>query len=294
MAAQQTPPRLRVGVVGTGRAGSVLGAALQRAGHPVVAAYAVSDLSRVRAEALLPGVPIVDQEALFDAAELVLLTVPDDALPHVVSALVHRVRPGHVLVHASGRYGCAVLDPMTAVGGLPLALHPVMTFTGTSLDLSRLTGCPFGVTAPDPLLSMAQALVVEMGGEPIVIPEESRLLYHAAVAHAANHLMTLVCQSTDLLRAAGVESPELLLEPLLRASLGNALHHGDRVLTGPVARGDADTVAAHIAVLGAASPQARAAYVALARVTADRALAAGVLAPESAATLLTVLAGDRT
>jgi predicted short-subunit dehydrogenase-like oxidoreductase (DUF2520 family) len=292
-AASAPPPRLRVGVVGTGRAGSVLGAALHRAGHTVVAAYAVSDLSRLRAEALLPGVELVTVAEVTARSDLVLLTVPDDVLPGLVAGLVDTgaVRPGQFLVHASGRYGYGVLDRATAAGALPLALHPVMTFTGTSLDLDRLSGAPFGVTAPEPLRPVAEALVVEMGGEPVWVEEGHRALYHAALAHGANHLAVLVTSTLDLLRAAGVSAPERLVAPLLAASLDNALTLGDASLTGPVARGDAGTVAAHVTEIGAVSAETRAAYVALARLTADRALATGLLRPEAAEALLEVLAG---
>ncbi len=115
-----------------------------------------------------------------------------------------------------------------------------------------------------------------MGGEPVFIAEEHRDLYHAALAGAANHLITLVAQAEDLLRAAGVSDPGRMLGPLLSAALDNALRLGDAGLTGPVARGDAGTVAAHVAALDAepsASPAAVAAYIAMARLTADRALA---------------------
>jgi predicted short-subunit dehydrogenase-like oxidoreductase (DUF2520 family) len=289
---QDAPPRLRVGVVGTGRAGAVLGAALARAGHRVVAAYAVSDLSRLRAEALLPGVPLVPVEQVLAESDLALLTVPDDVLPGLVSGLVEAgaFHAGQFVAHASGRYGYGVLDAATRVGCLPLALHPVMTFTGTSIDLARLSGCPFGVTAPDQLRPVAEALVVEMGGEPIWVSEGNRVLYHAALAHGANHLVTLVTQTLELLSAAGVDQPARLVAPLLSAALDNALRYGDAALTGPVARGDAGTVAAHVLELGEVSPAARAAYVALARVTADRALAAGTLRPDAAEALLDVLA----
>jgi predicted short-subunit dehydrogenase-like oxidoreductase (DUF2520 family) len=290
--AEGAPPRLRVGVVGTGRAGSVLGAALARAGHTVVAAYAVSDLSRLRADALLPGVPLVPVADVLAAADLVLLTVPDDVLPGLVAGLVETgsVRPGQFLAHASGRYGYGVLDAATRAGGLPLAIHPVMTFTGTSIDLARLTGAPFGVTAPEQLRPVAEALVVEMGGDPVWVAEGNRALYHAALAHGANHLVTLVNQTTELLSAAGVDQPARLIAPLLSAALDNALRYGDQALTGPVARGDAGTVAAHLRELGEVSPEAKAAYVALARVTADRALAAGLLRADTAEALLEVLA----
>jgi predicted short-subunit dehydrogenase-like oxidoreductase (DUF2520 family) len=130
-----------------------------------------------------------------------------------------------------------------------------------------------------------------MGGEPVLIAEDRRDLYHAALAGAANHLITLVVQAGDLLQEAGVADPARMLGPLLSAALDNALRLGDAALTGPVARGDADTVASHIGALRATAPQALPAYLALARLTADRALAAGLLAPADAQRLLDVLAG---
>ena len=290
------PARLAVGVIGTGRAGTALGAALARAGHAVVAASAVSEASVHRAQAAFPGVLIADPSQVLGQADLVLLTVPDDVLPGLVDGLAATGAPleGRMLVHASGRHGLAVLEPATRKGGLPLALHPVMTFTGRPDDVDRLTGTCFGVTAPEVLRTAAEALVIEMGGEPVFISEEHRDLYHAALAGAANHLITLVAEAGDLLRAAGVSDPARLLGPLLSASLDNALRFGDAGLTGPVARGDAETVAAHVAALDAepaASPAATAAYIAMARLTADRALAAGMLQAADAERLLGVLGG---
>lgn len=292
--AQDRPARLSVGVVGAGRVGPALGAALQLAGHRPVAASGVSDTSRRRAEELLPGVPLVTPAEVLARAELVLLTVPDDALPGLVAGLADTgaVRPGQLLVHTSGRYGAAVLAPAVRAGALPLALHPAMTFTGGSVDVRRLAGCPFGVTAPQELRLAAEALVIEMGGEPEWVAEEARPLYHAALALGANHLVTLVTQAMDLLRAAGVSAPDRMLGPLLGAALDNTLRLGDAALTGPVARGDAGTVAAHLAQLREHGPEVLPGYLALARATADRALDHGLLRPELAEELLVVLAGD--
>ncbi len=289
----ERPARLRVGVIGAGRVGTVLGAALDRAGHRVVAVSAVSQRSLAAAERLLPGVPVRRSPEVIEAADLVLLTVPDDVLPGLVSGLAATGVPvtGRLLAHTSGRHGLAVLEPATRQGALPLAVHPVMTFTGRPDDLDRLTGICFGVTAPGPLRAAAEALVIEMGGEPVFIEESARALYHAGLASAANHLVALVAQSADLLRAAGVAEPSRMLSPLLFAALDNALRLGDAGLTGPVARGDADTVAEHVAALREVSPEALRAYVALARLTADRALAAGILAAPDAQRLLDVLAG---
>ncbi len=294
---QPHPARLRVGIVGTGRVGAVLGAALANAGHEVTAAYAVSEASRTRAEALLPGVPLVTPAEVLADADLALLTVPDDVLPQLVNGLVSTgaVRAGQLLAHTSGRYGIGVLDPATRAGALPLALHPAMTFTGTSLDLSRLHGASFGVTAPEPLRPIAEALVLEIGGEPVWVDEEHRVLYHAALAHGANHIVTLVAESLDLLRAAGIEDPAKVLAPLVSAALDNALRDGDAALTGPVARGDAGTVAEHLRQIAAVSAESKEGYVALARLTALRALSAGRLKATEAEGLLEVLAnGART
>ncbi|HEU0102587.1 MAG TPA: DUF2520 domain-containing protein [Mycobacteriales bacterium] len=282
------PARLRVGIVGAGRVGAVLGAALSRAGHSVVAATGVSDASRDRAARLLPGVPLLPADDVARGCDLLLLAVPDDALPALVAGLATTgaVRPGQLVVHTSGRYGVAVLDPAARLGALPLALHPVLPFSGTGLDLARLAGASFGVTAPEALRPVGEALVLEMGGEPVGVDEALRPLWHAALAHGANHLVTLVASVADLLREAGAQDPGAVLGPLLQAALDGALSGGDAALTGPVSRGDAGTVAAHLAVL----PDAvRPAYTALARLTADRALAVGRLRADQAADLLEVL-----
>lgn len=292
---EDRPARLAVGVVGTGRVGTTLGAALALAGHRVVAASAVSDASRHRAEERLPGAELLTPQEVVAAADLVLLTVPDDVLPELAEGLVATGVPvqGKLVAHTSGRHGVTVLAPLVRAGALPLALHPVMTFTGRTDDLNRLAGISFGITAPDVLRPVAEALVVEMGGDPVWIPEENRTLYHAALAGGANHLVTLVVEAMELLRAAGVEEPGRMLGPLLGAALDNALRLGITGLTGPVARGDAGTVADHLHELARVSPEGLQAYVALARLTADRALAAGLLKPEDAERLLEVLADRR-
>ena len=291
-----SPPqsgRLNVGVIGSGRVGAVLGAALSRAGHRVVAASAVSDASRSRAETLLPDAVIVPPPEVCEVSELVLMTVPDDQLPGLVEGLaaVGAWRTGQLVAHASGRYGISVLDPARAAGAIPLALHPVMTFTGTSLDVDRLVGASFGVTAPTGFLPVADALVLEMEAEPVHIAEEARPLYHAALAHASNHLVTLEASSADLLRQAGVDQPERLLRPLVEAALDNVLRLGDAALTGPVVRGDAETVVRHIDEIGNVSPQTADLYVALARATTRRAVDARLLSAPEGDSILEAIEG---
>lgn len=287
------PGRLGIGVIGAGRVGAVLASALRAAGHGVIGASAASEESRERADVLLPGVPVLGVEEVVERSELLLLTVPDDVLPGLVRGLADlgRFVPGQLVVHTAGRFGTEVLTPAREKGAIPLAIHPAMTFTGTSIDLSRLVGAPFAVTAPGPVLPIAQALVVEIGGEPVPLDEDARGMYHAALAHGANHLVTLTAQARRILASVQVEDPGTLLRPLLTAALDGALRIGDGALTGPVSRGDASTVAEHVQMLAAFEAERDVldvlpSYLALARATVQRSLATGRIRNDQARSIL--------
>jgi predicted short-subunit dehydrogenase-like oxidoreductase (DUF2520 family) len=290
---------LRVGAIGAGRVGATLSAALGRAGHEIVAVAGESDASRRRSAALLPGVPLAKPSDVARACDVLLLTVPDDMLPNVVAMLSASgaIHEGQYVVHTSGRHGLAVLEPAAAVGARPVALHPAMTFTGTELDLPRLEGCVFGVTAGDAERALTERLVADLGGRTMWVPEDRRTLYHAGLAHGANHLVTLVTQAMELLSQAidtsgdghdGV-SPADTLRPLLTAALDNALAQGDSALTGPIVRGDVETVRAHLADIAATAPHTLPSYVAMARATLERVVLDGRVLPIRAAKLASVL-----
>lgn len=303
--------RLGVGIVGAGRVGAVLGNALRAAGHAVVGASGVSQASRERIDTLLPGVPLLEVPQVVERAELVLLTVPDDVLADLVAGLARlgAWQPGQIVVHTAGAMGTDVLAPARAMGVIPLAIHPAMTFTGTSLDIARLVDCAFAVTGPAPVLPIGQALVVELGGEPVIVAEESRPLYHAALAHGANHLVVLVAQAAQALAAAGVAAPDRVLGPLLGAALDGAVRSaaaaaggttagsaGVAALTGPVVRADVSTVTAHLTELARlagrdeSAADIPASYRVLARSAATRSLAGRRIRPDQAAQLLDALA----
>lgn len=295
------PGRLGVGIISAGRVGAVLGSALRAVEHQVVGVHAVSQASRERAEMLLPGVPVLEVEQIVERAELVLLAVPDDALGPLVQGLadLRRWQPGQLVVHTSGAHGVAILEPARQCGAIPLAIHPAMTFSGWSTDIARLTGCPMAVTAPAAVLPIAQALAVELGGEPFVLEESARPAYHAALAHGANHLVTLVTQAVRTLEAAGVPDGAAALRPLLAAALDGALHEGESSLTGPIARGDAGTITRHLAALealedasGDVLDDVTAAYRALARATTDRRESTGMLGAEQAGAIRRALEAD--
>lgn len=281
----------RIGVIGAGRVGAVLAAAFRAAGHEVVAAAGESDASRRRVGDLLPGVEVAKPTDVARASDLLLLTVPDDMLANVVRVLSDSgaIRTGQVVVHTSGRHGLAVLGPAREVGARTIAIHPAMTFTGTEVDLPRLSGCVFGVTADDADRGLTESLVADLGGRPMWVPEERRTLYHAGLAHGANHLVTLVAEAMEVLSAAGAADPAATLRPLLTAALDNALEDGDAALTGPIVRGDVETVRAHLADLAVNAPQTLPSYLALARATLGRAVTDGRLLPIRASKMLQVL-----
>ncbi|WP_433524299.1 Rossmann-like and DUF2520 domain-containing protein [Nocardia pseudovaccinii] len=283
------PARLTVGIVSAGRVGSALGAALERAGHVVFGVAAISDASVHRARTRLPDSEILPVEEVAARSELLLLAVPDAELPGLVRGLASAgvVRAGTIVAHTSGANGVGVLAPLAERGVLPLAIHPAMTFTGHDEDVARLGNACFGITAADEIgFAIAQSLVIEMGGEPVRVQEENRQLYHAALAHGSNHLVTVILDAVDALRAAlagpGLlgqqivdDQPnglaERLLAPLASAALDNALRRGQSALTGPVARGDADAVAAHLTALEAVDIRLAAGYRAISLRTAERA-----------------------
>ena len=274
--------RSSIGVVGAGRVGSVLAAKLRAAGHPIAGVSGRSPASRLRIQTLLPDTAVLAPADVAERADILLLAVPDDALIRVAEELAPHVRPGQVVLHTSGRHGTDALASLARVGARTIAFHPAMTFTGTDVDLDR--SCVFGLTAEPADRPLAEELVADLGGTPMWINEADRTLYHAALAHGANHVVTLVAQSMDLLRQAGAGDPAAVLRPLLTAALANALDFGDAALTGPVARGDVTTIRAHVdAFAEAGTPAAtRDAYASMARATAARAEADGRLTPTAA------------
>lgn len=225
MSASEKSGRLGIGIVGAGRVGPVLGAALAGAGHAIIGISAISEASRDRARAILPAVPILEVPDLIERSELVILAVPEAELPRLVTGLA-RTRawqPGQLVLHTAAGFGTDVLSPAVALGAIPLAIHPAMAFTGTSIDLSRLAESFFAVTAPTPVLPIGQALVLEMGGEPVMIAEADRAAYAEAISTASSFSAAIVDQATALLAGIGVEAPGSVLAPLVRSSVEIAL-----------------------------------------------------------------------
>lgn len=219
--------RLGVGVIGAGRVGPVVAAALAGAGHALTGITSGSDDDRV--EAILPGLPVLTADEVVRRSELVVIAVPHDQLPGLVKGLadVGAWQPGQLVLHTDAAYGSRVLDPAARMGAIPLAIHPAIAFTGTSsIDLRQLTQAYAAVTAPAPVLPIAQALAVELGCEPVVIAEDDRAAYAEAIATATEFSRSIVRQSSEMLASVGVDNPGGYLSALVRSTVDQALVDG--------------------------------------------------------------------
>ncbi len=222
---QQRAGRLGVGLIGAGRVGPVLALALAGAGHALTGVSAIRGHSRERAEALLPNVPLLDVTEVVRRSELVLFAIPGEELPALVQGLTElgAWQPGQLVAHTAPEHGHAVFAPALPSGVIPLALHPAMVFTGTSLDVSRLAGATIAVTAPAPVLPIGQALAVEMGAEPIELDEADRPEYAEAIAAAAEFSRAVVRQAGEALREIGVVRPDHVIGGLIRTAVEEEL-----------------------------------------------------------------------
>ncbi|MEY2900393.1 MAG: hypothetical protein RL247_559 [Actinomycetota bacterium] len=220
-----TSTRLGVGVIGAGRVGPILAHALARAGHTLIGITPPFDDDRDRVGSILEGVTFVDPLEIIERSELVVLALPDDELPGFVEGVSRQKawQHGQIVLHTSITHGLSVLDNARNLGVIPLALHPLMEFTGTSIDLARLSQSWCVVTAPAVAEPIASALAVEMGLEPLVVSEDNRGHVASAIALATSFSHTTIQEAASRLKEAGVINPGVVMHPLVTSSVENAL-----------------------------------------------------------------------
>ena len=220
--------RLTVGVLGSEVFGIAIAQALQEAGHLVVAISQGDSDTEEKLEVLLPTAKKMTPEKILEVADLVLLAVPSKQIEKTVSDLAesNSWRGGQLVVQLAAEYDFDILKPATMLGAIPLAIHPAMHFTGTSLDLRRIKESYFAVSAPAVALPIAQALVIEMGAEPLSI--SSRKDYAEAIAVASNFSAMIVNQAIGLLEQAGVPNPSSVIAPVIESAVDQALSKGHR------------------------------------------------------------------
>lgn len=217
---------MKVGVIGDEPAGVVLAKAWAAAGHELIGIYVESKEAIERVENMIPDVPIAPMAAVAEDADLVILAVPFKDIELTCEGLsdLGVFGPRKIIVQLSPHHGYGVLAAAARLGAIPVALHPVMHFTGTSMDLTVLKNTTVAVSAPEPLLPIAQALAIELGAEPAVILEQQRAAYSEAFEVASGFSSLVVKQAVGILQAAGVQDAARLIAPVVRSAVETALY----------------------------------------------------------------------
>lgn len=287
--------RPHLGIVGAGPVGATLGLALSRAGWPVVAVASRDAGRRERFTGLVPGArAFAEPAALLDEVEIVLLTVPDDAIGPLAAEL--RLYSGQAIVHTSGLFGSEVLDPAMAAGTQAGSFHPLVSIVDPLVAVDDLRGATVVVEGDDGLVALLATMAQDVGGTPVRLPAAAKPAYHAAAVLAAAGLVALLDAISETAASAGLDENGALAiyGRLATQTMAAAQRVGIAgSLTGPAVRGDAGTIHLHRATLERVAPEVLPIYDAL----TSRAIAIAVerrqMAPDVAERLRAALAEPR-
>lgn len=279
-----------IGFIGAGKVGTALASLLHARGVEVSAVSgrtAQSSMCMALTAGLNPKAAQDRAETLRNSS-IVFLTVPDDAIGPLCKEIAEEGgwQPGMGVVHCSGALPSSVLQPARDAGALVASFHPLQAFANRNAALEHMAGSTFALEGDPALVAQLDLLVEVLGGTAIHLKAEEKTLYHAAAAIASNYTVTLAALASDLLVREGIapDSNTALryLLPLLKGTVDNLDALGlPGALTGPLTRGDAGTVARHIAALEACAPDLAALYRHLARLTLPLAQEKGHLSNEA-------------
>ena len=251
-----------IGIIGAGRVGSALAHALHHAGYQCVGIASRTHAHAAELAASINTLPQTTSEIL-TSADLVFLTVPDDALADVAHELaaIAPCKPQQAIVHCSGALSSDVLRPLADVGWLTGSCHPLQAFATNSVAIQN--GITWGIEASPALRATLHRLARHLNGIPLDLKPEQKVLYHAAAVIASNFAITLAARAVDVLKSCGI-APDVGLQaliPLLQGNLANLANVGlPAALTGPLARGDWGTIERHLAALDQTAPDIAALY----------------------------------
>ncbi len=283
--------RLRVALIGAGRVGTAVSEVLRRAGHEIAGVSSRRAESAERAAARLET-RTFDHRSELPAVDVLLLGVPDEAIGRVVAEFGGpSLSPGMVVVHFAGALGIGPLAEVSAAGAGVAALHPVQTFPDVERGIERLPGSAWGVTASSEIESWATDLIAAgLNGLPVIVAEEARPVWHAAAVSTSNGIAALLAAGEAMLATIGIDEPHRVLGPLAAGTVANAGERGAaESLTGPVVRGEKETIARHLVALTEASPHLAEGYASIAGVIVDAATRAHRIEKEEAEKMLRML-----
>jgi len=282
---------LKLGFIGAGTVGTALSVRLSSKDYQVIAVSSRSQTSaRKLARAVSGCQAFNNNQDVADTAELIFITTPDDTIASVASEIQwHR---GQSVVHCSGALSTDILEPAKELGAQVGAFHPLQTFANVKQAIENIPGSTFAVEAEEPLLSTLKDIATALDGHWIELKASDKVAYHAAAVIACNYLVTLVKLAADLWQSFNIPQSQATqaLLPLIRGTLHNIDTVGiPQCLTGPIARGDIETIKKHLDALQKAAPALLSTYQELGLQTIPVALAKGKINRHQAEELQAIL-----
>ena len=282
---------LKLGFIGAGTVGTALSVRLSSKGYQVIAVSSRSQTSARKLAQAVSGCHVFNNnQGVADTAELIFITTPDDTIVSVASEIQwHR---GQSVVHCSGALSTDILESAKRPGAQVGAFHPLQTFAGVKQAIENIPGSTFAVEAEEPLLSTLKDIATALEGHWIELKANDKVAYHAAAVIACNYLVTLVKLATDLWQSFNIPQSQATqaLLPLIRGTIHNIDIVGiPQCLTGPIARGDIETIKKHLDALQKVAPALLSTYQELGLQTIPVALAKGRINQHQAEELQAIL-----
>ena len=282
-------------IVGCGKLGTSLGKHLLAAGYPL-AGLTSKTLSSAEETARIIG---TDQYGhppweISKNADVVFITTPDGIISTACKTLVDQkgLKTGAIVMHCSGAHPSTILSSAEQAGFSIGSMHPLQSFASKKLTGNPFSGIIMSAEGADKAVNVARQMAKDLGADCITILTEAKTLYHASAVVASNYLVTLLDLAIKLMETAGLSATESfnVLKPLVDGTLSNIGKVGiPEALTGPIARGDTETVERHIADIITQRPELITLYKTLGRHTVDIAKAKGGLTDDGATALLKLL-----
>lgn len=286
---------VKIGFIGAGVVGTALAVRLKEKGYTIAAVSSRTLSSAQRLASLVEGCSVHKQgQEVADNCEFVFLTVPDDAIAEVCASV--NWREGHKVAHCSGALSIEVLKPAKEKGAQVGSFHPLQTFASTEQAILNLPGSTFAIEGEGEILEELKSMASALNGEWIILRPEDKPLYHLSAVLACNYWITLVKLSSDIWQSFGIPPAKSIsyLLPLLKGTLNNLERLGlPYALTGPISRGDIETIKRHIKALKHFFPSLLPLYLELGRNTIPIALAKGRIREEKAKEMIEILGGER-